>query len=421
VIHYITTNGIGNAWVAAELRGIQGYGLSCKLHSMRAPHQNFFASKWAQRMNEATQLIYPMPVIQTAWSIASAPLRFRGRFATALLNALFSARESSRARVACLAHLAVACHWARSLDPDDVDLIHSQWIQSGGTIGWYAAWLLDKPFSFTGHAVDLFRDRSALKDKIRSADFIVAISEFHKQFYIDNGANPDKVHVVYCGIDLSDYPYSYHGVDPKPRILSFGRLVEKKGFDTLIAACDLLRKRGRSFECVIAGDGPEEQRLQQMVTQLDLQGVVQVTGKPLLQEEIAGWLGAGHVFAQPCCWSSDNDVDGIPRSLMEAMACGLPSVSTAVAGIPDLIKDGESGLLVPPKDAAALADALERLMDDEVLAQRLSKGGRKHIEEHFNLETCLQPLAELFRSKSPDAQSYSRTLSPGQTLANEAT
>ena len=139
-----------------------------------------------------------------------------------------------------------------------IDAIHAQWAHSCGTIGMYGAWLLGVPFSFTGHATDLFRDRVALHDKIRRAEFIICISSFHREFYKKHGARDEQLHLAYCGIDVSDFAPS-----PSPnrcgerlRILSSGRLVEKKGFPYLIDACRLLADRGVPFECVIAGSGP---------------------------------------------------------------------------------------------------------------------------------------------------------------------
>ncbi len=408
MIHYITTNGIGNAWVAAELKIVQEAGIPCKLHSMRAPSKNFFGSEWANQINKSTKFLYPLKPLKMARSLATAPLLYRERFFKALLNALFSPRENPRARVAAIAHLLVACDWARDLRDEDVHLIHSQWIQSGGTIGWYAARLLDKPFSFTGHAVDLFRDRVALKDKIKDAAFIVSISEFHSKFYIDEGARPEQLNIVYCGIDLGEFKYTYRPIADRARILSFGRLVEKKGFDTLIEAAAELRRRGREIEVSIAGSGPEEDKLRNLSRALGVEDIVEVTGKPLLQEEIADWFSNGHIFAQPCCWSSDNDVDGIPRSLMEAMACGLPSITTRVAGLPDLVVHEKSGLLVEPKAPKELADAIERMIDEPELTEQLSKGGRAHVEQHFNLVNCLDPLVKLFRQRlGQDADSPS--------------
>jgi colanic acid/amylovoran biosynthesis glycosyltransferase len=332
-------------------------------------------------------------------SIVVSPFLYKRRFFSALLNALFSSRENVRARFAGIAHLFVACHWARNIRFKNYQLIHSQWIQSGGTIGFYASWLLDISFSFTGHAVDLFRDRCALKDKIERADFIVAISEFHRQFYINEGADPDKIHIVYCGIDLSEYRYQYVRSSDPFKILSFGRLVEKKGFSTLIHACSLLRDQGKEFQCEIAGSGPEYQALVDLIGDLNLSHIVTVTGQPLKQEEIEIWMCQGDIFAQPCCWSKDNDIDGIPRSLMEAMAVGLPSISTRVAGIPDLIEHKSSGLLIDENDIKALSDAILLLQENWSMREEISKSGRRMIERKFNLDNCLDPLVEIFQKK----------------------
>ena len=259
---------------------------------------------------------------------------------------------------------------------------------------------MDIPFSFTGHAVDLFRDRCALKDKVKHADFIIAISKFHKDFYITEGASAEKIHIVYCGIDLDEYAYNFSESKAPIRVLSFGRLVEKKGYSILIEACGLLRDLGVDFHCEIAGSGPEYEALKRLTASLNLDKRITITGKALNQEEIEEWMQTGDIFAQPCCWSADNDVDGIPRSLMEAMAVGLPSISTSVAGIPDLIEHMKTGLLIAEQDADALAKAIKLLIDDASLRKDLSKSGRQIVEQKFNLETCLDPLAEVFSQRS---------------------
>ena len=402
MIHYITTNGIGNAWVAAELEIMQRKGIPLVLHSLRAPHQNFFGSESAAKLNRETRLIYPLPALGFAASLLLAPFLFGTRFFAALWNALFGQRENPRARVAGIAHFLVACHWARGLrkrrKDEPVSLIHAHWINSSGTVGMYGAWLLDVPYSFTGHAVDLFRDRVALEDKIRRAQIIVCISNFHREFYLKHGARPEQLHVVYCGIDTSDFAFRRKPRNGVARIVSVGRLVEKKGFDILIDACKLLSERGVPYACAIAGDGPLESALRKQVADAKLDDRVQVGGKALLQEELPGFLAAADIFAQPCVWSKDNDVDGTPRTLMEAMAVGLPSVSTRIAGIPDIIEHEQSGLLTEPNDTKALADALERLIKEPAYADKLAAGGRARIERKFEINTCLDSLALLFSS-----------------------
>lgn len=403
MIHYLTANGIGNAWVANELSRVDAGGVPFVLHAMRRPEKLLHGSEWAVRMNEGTTAIYPLPILGLIVSVLVAPVLFRSRFFAAFSNALFGKREHLRARVAGITHFFVACHWARSVKnrPESVAHIHSQWAHSCGTIAMYGAWLLGVPFSFTGHATDLFRDRCALEDKIRRADFIVCISEFHRRFYLEHGARPEQLFIAYCGINPEWFypPEQKHPPEQPYRILSSGRLVEKKGFGYLVEACRILADRGERFECVIGGSGELEGDLRSQVERLSLTDRVTITGKALLQEKIIEFMHGGDVYVLPCVWASDNDVDGLPQMLMEAMACGLPAISTRLVGIPDLIRHEETGLLVEPNDPVELADAIARLMRDRPLGTRLANAGRRWVEEQFNLRTCLEPLIERYRQR----------------------
>jgi len=407
MIHYITTNGIGNAWVANELGQVRRAGVPFVLHAMRKVEETFHLSEWAQQLHRQTRAIYPLPVAGTIASCLAAPFLFRGRFFAALGNALFGERESRRARIASLVHLVVACHWARRLRREPVAHIHSQWIHSCGTIGMYGAWLLGKSFSFTGHAADLFRDRCALRDKIRRADFIVCISSFHREFFLKEGARPEQLKIVYCGIDVDRFspPPTPRQPDGVIRIRASGRLVEKKGFRYLVEACRLLADRGIAFDCVIGGNGPLESELRAMVAKAGLTDRVHLTGEALKQEAIPAFMYGGDVYCLPCVWASDNDVDGLPQMLMEAMACGLPAISTRLVGIPDLIVHEHTGLLVEPNDPVALADAITRLGRDPALAASLAAAGRRCLLERFDISTCLEPLIAEYRVRLADPMS----------------
>jgi colanic acid/amylovoran biosynthesis glycosyltransferase len=403
MILYVTSNGIGNAWVANELSRLDASGIPYELHALRAPESIMHGSDWATRLHRSTREIYPVGVATLILSVLGAPLRFRWRFMQALWNALTGERENMRVRVLGIWHLLVATVWATRLKPRAASIshIHSQWINSCGTVAMYGAWLLDVSFSFTGHAADLFRERCALRDKIKRAEFIVCISEFHRRFFLSEGARPEQLFVAYCGIEPEwFYPRAAETEPPASplRILASGRLVEKKGFSDLIDACAILERRQFDFLCTIGGSGELESSLRQQIDRLGLAHRVTVTGQALKQEHIVEFMHTGHVYALPCVWASDNDVDGLPQMLMEAMASGLPAVSTDLVGIPDLIEHGKTGLLVPAGDTESLANALQALADPQ-LRQRLAMAGRDAVLSRFNLANCLEPLLERYRSK----------------------
>ncbi len=401
MIHYMTVQGVSDVWVASELRALSRHGIPFELHSLRDTGQSYFMSDDVAQLAARTHFVYPLPPVRMVVDVIAAPFRFGGRFFGALWNALTGPRESARTRLVGIWHLLVACHWANGLRNHDVSHIHSQWIHSGGTVAMYGAWLTGTSFSFTGHAADLFRERCALRDKIDRADFIICISEFHRRFFLENGARPEQLHIAYCGIDTTHFKPVRRvrsPVDPF-HILSSGRLVEKKGFSDLVDACAILRGRGVDFHCTIGGSGPDERMLRDKITAANLEAFVSLTGAAIKQEELPDFMSTGDVFCLPCVWASDNDVDGLPQMLMEAMACGLPAVSTRLVGIPDLVRDMETGLLVEPGEPAALADALVRLIDDPDLAAALAAKGREHVVDKFSLDACVDPQLNLFRAK----------------------
>lgn len=402
MIHYMTTIGVGDAWVANELRIVKRAGIPFRLHALMKPGATYFTSTDIADFNRESSVLYPLGIWAALLAFLVAPFRFGGRFWSALWNALIGERETFKIRLKALWHLAVACHWAHSLKDDDVSLIHSQWVHSGGTVAMYGAWLLGKPFSFTGHAADLFRNRQVLKDKIRRAEKIVCISEFHRQFFLENGARPEQLFIAYCGLNLSLFsakpPRVRAGGEPY-HVLSAGRLVDKKGFDVFIRAIGLLKGRGLNVRATLEGSGPLEDKLRAQITEAALGDVITMTGTAIKQEDIPAFMEGGDVFTLHCVWAPDDDVDGLPQMLMEAMACGRPSVSTRIVGIPDLVIHEKTGLLVEPDDnAEALADALQRLLENPEFSAELVENAEEHLKKTFDLTHCLDTLLDHFRS-----------------------
>jgi glycosyltransferase involved in cell wall biosynthesis len=175
--------------------------------------------------------------------------------------------------------------------------------------------------------------------------------------------------------------------------------VEKKGFRYLIDACNILRDRGLDFECTICGSGPLEEALRRQIRDLRLTDWVRLISKEITQDELPRFMHQGDLYCLPCVWASDDDVDGLPQMLMEAMACGLPVISTRLVGIPDLVIHERTGLLVEPNNSEQLAEAVVRLRNAPELAARLAEAGRQWCCERFDIWTSLKPLLDKFRQK----------------------
>jgi glycosyltransferase involved in cell wall biosynthesis len=253
------------------------------------------------------------------------------------------------------------------------------------------------PFSISAHAKDIYLSlRADLARKLRAARFTVTCTEFNRET-LASIAPDASVHRMYHGIDHERFhPRERLPTQPVPMILSVGRLRAKKGLDTLIDACALLRERGRAFACEIVGYGEEQDRLQAHIERLALADRVRLAGKLTRDEVLQRYAGAA-VYVQPSRIAADGDRDGIPNVLLEAMATGLPVAATRVSGIPELVAHGRNGLLVEPDDPAALADAIARLLDRPRLCAELGCSARRTVTEHFDNDRNLGLLTALLQ------------------------
>lgn len=267
-----------------------------------------------------------------------------------------------------------------------VDHIHAHWATYPSTSAMLIASRLKIPFSFTAHAHDIFLDDHLLAQKMSRAKFTAAISAFNKNYLAERvqGANVADVRIVHCGVSPTLFPLVTALRDPT-RILAIGRLDHIKGFCHLIDACAILRDKGIAFACDVVGSGPLEAALTAQIRAHRLDAQVHLLGARR-QEEIRQFLHRAAIFALPSVVTPAGDRDGIPVALMEAMASGLPVVSTRVSGIPELVEDGITGLLAEPAHAASLAACIERLLTDGPLATALAARARHHVEQEFDVQ-----------------------------------
>ena len=260
------------------------------------------------------------------------------------------------------------------------------------------AWMLKKlygfTYSFTGHANDIFCDNDfpvTNEMLVRGAKLVVTETDFARRWMEEKYPFArGRIARVFNGVATDGFAPRVP-VGAVPRIVSVGRSVEKKGFADLIEACRILRARGRTFECAIVGGGPLDTILQTRIERANLGHLVRLLG-PRAQGEVRELLASSHVFALASVPESGGGSDNLPTVIVEAMLAGMPVVSTRVAGIPEMIVDGESGFLVSPKDPSALAAAIEKLLADPLLATRLGQRGRQVAVEKFSIEKTTSAL-----------------------------
>jgi len=298
-----------------------------------------------------------------------------------------------------------AIQLARALCEGGISHLHAHFGTLPATVARLAARFAGISYSFTAHAKDLYHetvDREGLLRRHREHATIVAVSEFNRRVLIEEcGFDPRQVRCVYNGLELDRYRYEAVASRPR-RIIAIGRLVEKKGFADLIEACAILRNAKTRFECRIVGTGPLEQDLRNRIEGLGLTNHVHLTG-PLPQEVTRRELVQSAIFAAPCVVCDDGDRDGVPTTILEAMALGVPCVTTDVTGIPEAVTHGRTGVVVPQYDPKALAEALGQLLDQPDRGVALSVEGRKLIEERFDARKNTRQLREIFAEQSERA------------------
>src|SRR5205807_2135455 len=267
------------------------------------------------------------------------------------------------------------------------------------------------PFSVTAHGQDFMKDLGnddLLREICAAAEFVAAVTDYSRDLLSQRCPNSaGKIHRVYNGMDLTRFPApnSEAVINQVPRIISIGRLVAFKGFEYLIDACADLARRGLEFTCEIIGDGPLRGDLEERIRKLNLSDRVHLLGS-LSQGAVLEKLRSADIFALASVTDKQGASDVFPTVIIEAMAAARPVVSTRLAGIPESVVHGETGLLVPPEDTMALAEALSRLIEDAKLRLHYGRAGRARIEQHFQVEHTVGPLIELLQ-RTPGAATKS--------------
>jgi glycosyltransferase involved in cell wall biosynthesis len=421
---------LSQTFIVNEILSLEQLGLNIHLFAITNPHepivQEYVSHVRApvEYLEDAAKRERSAVLAEHAWAEQLAPERYAATRRYVEQNADLDEGYTSASRFECFDY---AVHVTGLLERErragqPIDHLHAHFAHDPTLIALLVHILTGISFSFTAHARDLVQiPPRALIERIAQATFVLTCSGTNIDYVNDVVPEPlrAKVRLIHHGVNLDGFqPASKdeelnepmgEGVTERingtpsrlPLILSVGRLVEKKGFPDLIAACARLRQAGERFRCAIYGEGPLHGQLAALIERLELADCVTLAGE-CSQAQLIPIFQRADIFALAPFVTDDGDRDGIPNVLVEAMACGLPVVSTTVAGIPELVRHGENGLMVSPRDVDALAGALGTLLGDRPRREGMGANARDTVVDHFDLRAAARQIATLFEQAGGD-------------------
>ena len=377
---------------------LEKLGWQVELYPLILQHQDLVhaeAQPWLKRAHAVPWFSLAL-ILANVKSLVSRPGQYLSLLGRVVAENLHSPQFLARA----LLLIPRAVWMAGEFKQQGVRHVHAHYATHPALVAWLIHKLTGIPYSVTVHAHDIFVDKSMLATKMQDSLFISSISEFNRQYLVDllGPWVQDKTRIVRCGIDPSYYQNGNGNHNGRPKtlqIMSVGSLQPYKGHVYLVQACAILKQRGIPFHCRIVGDGDLRSLLEVAIEESQLQGSVELLGART-QDKVARLLRTANCYVQPSVITSTGKMEGIPVALMEAMMSRVPVVATSISGVPELVRPGETGWLVPPGDATALADALHEVYNNPAEAERRTDLGYKWVLEEFELSSNVQKLASLF-------------------------
>lgn len=389
-------------FIVRELHGLRADGAEPTIFSLMAPKH----TTASPRALELVPLARYAPVMSGA--VAKAQLHYLRRrplrYLKAFSRLIWQTYREPKVMLMALALFPKSVYFAREIETSHIDHVHAHFVWLEGLAAGVAKDLTGVSISAHPHAFGLFgRNQRNVRRQLENASKIVTISEYHRRYIADLSPRipAAAIDVVHCGIEPERIdPPAQRRLHEPPRILSVGRAIPKKGHEHLVDACAELAKRNRAFSCqILIGGAGRSEPLKERIDSHGIAGQVTLLGARD-EDAVLDLLSTSDVFVLACVVAESGDRDGIPVSLMEAMASEMPVVTTPVAGIPELVQHDVTGVLTGERDAVGLADAIERLLDDADLRTELGKRGRAIVLEEFNAADSARRMGGIFRRLS---------------------
>jgi colanic acid/amylovoran biosynthesis glycosyltransferase len=403
-VAYVTSRfpKLSESFISNEIVQVERQGLDVDVYALVEEHE---AVSHPEARRLAANTTYPaagrLVADQLFWLVTS-PRRYLHAWWRAVAGNLASPRFLARALVV----MPTAASFARAIRERRTDHVHAHWATHSGLAAYLIHLLTDIPYSITAHAHDIHVDRTMLEEKLTHAAAVATISDFNRRqladLYGDEVAS--KVHVIRCGVDAAVFASPDRTPTEALRVVMVASLERRKGHAVLLDACRALLDEELAVSVTLIGGGGEHDALSRRISELGLSDSVTLAG-PQPRQVVADTLRDADVFVLPSITLESGKMEGIPVALMEAMATGLPVISTPMSGIPELVTDGVHGLLVDEGDVPALTAALRVLHGDAGLRSRMGVAGRLRVREDYDLVKNTRRLVELFEATHSPAGS----------------
>ena len=430
---------LSQTFILHEIMALEQLGIELQLFPITDPREPVVQPQVAQvrapvvYLDAAVQRGRAAILAEHLLAALAAPVRYVKTLGYVLRNKQLDEGYTAASRWECFVE---AVYLARLLQRarrrgHPIDHLHAHFAHDPTLIALLVHKLTGISYSFTAHARDLFQiPRPSLTERIAAATAAVTCCAANLGYLTESAPTQmrGKIRLIHHGVDLHGFQPASEKQEPRsesrpstdgspPLILSVGRLVEKKGFPDLLLALARLKERGYRFRCAIYGDGPLHGELAAQIVRLGLDDEVTLAGE-CAQRELIPVFQRANIFALAPFVTEDGDRDGVPNVLVEAMACGLPVVATAVAGIPELVAHERNGLLVPPQNPEALAGALAALLDDAAKREQYGAMARYTVVESFDLRAAARELAALFGRRPTNDVKAQYIVPPRTTTAD---
>jgi glycosyltransferase involved in cell wall biosynthesis len=388
---------ITETFILYEILELQRLGLDVSVFAIQREHEGIMHPEAVSLVNEAHYARL------ASWQVVRSQLWWLLRSPRAYVNAWWRAIKgnvrSPNFLVRALYVVPLAAHFARRMQQLGIEHVHATWATHPALVAYVIRVLTGIPYSFAAHSHEIYIDRTMLREKIRRAEFFITISEYNRKLLTDlyGREAAEKMHVVRCGVDAELFhpPPAMRGSRPFT-ILCVASLEAHKGHKYLIEACTELKKCGIDCRCVLVGEGDCREAIENLIRERGLADRVQILGRQT-RDQVAALMQGADVLTLQSLMTPSGMSEGIPVSLMEAMAAGVPVIASSIRGIPELVEHERTGLLIPDGDALALAKALMTIYSSPGLARALGRRGREKVVREFDLCANTQLKALLFQ------------------------